>query len=57
MGPLLGRDVGHEVHPPDEEIQQLVVERIERSPQLQERAFVWILVGHGLVLHRRGASP
>ena len=49
-------DVRHDVHPPDQQLQQLVVEGIERASQLQKRAFVWILVGHGLVLHRRRAS-
>jgi hypothetical protein len=53
---LARRNVRHDVHPADEELQQLMIEPVERSSQLQKRAFVWILVGHALVLHRRGAS-
>jgi hypothetical protein len=53
---LARSDVRHDLHPLDQEIQELVVESVKRSPQLGKRSFVWILAGHELVLHRRGAS-
>ena len=56
MRALLGGDIGDDVHPADEKVQKLVVEVVERSPQLEKRSFVWILVGHECVLHRGEAS-
>jgi hypothetical protein len=34
MGSLPSRDLGNDVHPADEKVEQLVVKRVEGCPQL-----------------------
>ncbi len=56
MRSLPNRNLRHDVHPADQQLQELMVEGVERASELQKGPFVWILVGHGLVLHRTWAS-